>query len=143
MNIPEQSPIEPAEGQINRFKWTTEDDPPIEKDDIGKRWMKVAPMASDSKFIYTLVLYREGDASSTIKAVFCEVYELKDNKIDYKHDFQLFKTDGVAWTTKSSVTEHGGYLDFGLLTCNGKQLIWSSPRNYHIFDCKTGIRIRK
>lgn len=142
LTFPEQEPIVPAEGQVNRFKWTTEEDPPIEKEGIGKRWMKVAPMASDSKFIYTLVFYREGDASSTRKAIFCEIYELKDNKIEFKSDFQLFKTEGNPWIPKN-VTEEGGYLDFGLLTCNGKQLIWSSPRNYHIFNVKDGIRIKK
>jgi hypothetical protein len=46
--------------------------------------MLVAPMASDSKFIYTLVYYREGDATSTRKAVFVEWYELKDSVIEFK-----------------------------------------------------------
>lgn len=85
--VADQAAITPPEGQVNRFKWTTEEDPPIEKEGIGKRWMKVAPMASDSKFIYTLVTYREGDASSNRKAIFCEVYELKDLTIEFKYDF--------------------------------------------------------
>ena len=55
----------------------------MEKDGIGKRWMRVAPMASDGKFIYTIVQYREDGESSTRKAIFCEWYQLKDNVIEF------------------------------------------------------------
>ena len=92
MKITEEQPeILPPEGEEKRFKWTTEEDPPIEKEGFGKRWMKVAPMCSDSKYIYTIVYYREDGANSERKAVFCEVYELVDHTIKFVNDFQLFK----------------------------------------------------
>ena len=133
----------PPEGEENRFKWTTAEDPPIEKEGYGKRWMRVAPMASDGKFIYTIVQYREDGESSTRKAIFCEVYELLENVIHFKEDFELFEKENTSWNPKPSFADEGGYFDFGLLTCNGKQLIWSSPRNVHIFSVKTGERLKK
>ena len=89
--VEEQPAINPPEGEEKRFKWTTEEDPPIEKEGFGKRWMKVAPMCSDSKYIYTIVYYRENGENSERKAVFCEVYELVEHTIKFVSDFQLFK----------------------------------------------------
>ena len=42
----EQEEIKAPAGEVNRFKWTTAEDPPIENEH-GKRWMRVTPMASD------------------------------------------------------------------------------------------------
>ena len=126
-----------------RFKFTntTED---CEENDDGKRWMRVAPMASDGYFIYTLVLYRQGDKDSTRKSTVCEVYELKDNVISYVKEQKLFDEDDKPWIGKeSSDLDHGGYLDFGSLTCNGQYLVWHARKNVHIFDLKTGKRMKK
>jgi len=61
----EDPPIVAAADETPRFRWTTDEN--VEETEAGKRWMGVAPMASDGRYIYTLVMYREGDATSTRK----------------------------------------------------------------------------
>ena len=138
----EQEEIKAPAGEVNRFKWTTAEDPPIEND-YGKRWMHVTPMASDGQNIYAIVPYREGGEKSTRKATFCEIYELKDNEIRFKKDLELLNKDGKSWVPKPSKTDEGGYFDFGHLACNGKQLVWSSNKNYHVFSISTGEKLTK
>ena len=140
--VADQPEIKAPEGAENRFKWTTAADPPIENN-YGKRWMRVAPMASDGKYIYTIVSYHEDGEASTRKATFCEVYEFKENVIEFVKDIELLNKEGKSWCPKPALTEEGGYFDFGLLSTNGKQIIWSSPRNYHVFNLKTGEKIIK
>lgn len=100
-------------------------------------------MCSDGKFIYTIVQYREDGQDSPRKAIFCEVYQLSENVITFVEDIELFEGSNVGWNPKPNHSEEGGYFDFGLLTCNGKHLVWSSSRNFHIFNLKTGERIKK
>lgn len=57
-------------------------------------------------------------------------------------EFQLFKSENTPWIPKKNIrNDYGGYFDHGLLVCNGKQLIWISPRNYHIFDLENCERL--
>jgi hypothetical protein len=138
----EQEEIKHPEGATKRFTWTKADDPPLEIEGVGKRWMKVAPMASDGRFIYAIVPYHEDGADSARKATYVEVYELKENVIHFVSETPLLNKDGKNWVPKTK-NEEGGYFDHGHLACNGKQLVWSSLKNFHIFDVKSGDKLIK
>ena len=95
----EDPPIVAAEVGTPRFRWTTTDDTILEAD-AGKRWMGVAPMASDGNYIYTLVMYREDDAASLTKATYCEKYELVENVITFVKEVKLLDNEDKPWIGK-------------------------------------------
>ena len=81
------APIVAPADETLKFRFTTDEN--VVETDFGKRWMGAAPMASDGRFIYTLVLYREGDANSTKKSTYCEVYSLEKKVIKFVREIRL------------------------------------------------------
>ena len=54
------------------------------REEIGKRWQHVCPMASDDKHIYTLVEYYEDEIDKAKRTgTYCEKYLLEDGKLEF------------------------------------------------------------
>jgi hypothetical protein len=101
-------------------------------------------MTSDGKFIYTMVEYHESNFESDRKALAIEKYELNSNKIKFVSSKQLKTAENVTWPgRKGNDNSDGGYVNFGMLACNGPHAVWCSRRHVHIFDMETGMRIGK
>ena len=58
--------------------------------------------------------------------------------ISFVKDLELLNKETKSWAPKPTKTEEGGYFDFGHLACNGKQLVWHTNKNYHVFSMNTG-----
>jgi len=120
---------------------TTSDDIKITNDQGHRRWVEVMPMCSDGKFLYTLVEYHESDFASPRKAIHLEKYEFKNNTVKYLSSKQLKKSEGEVWQGRGGRNnDDGGFLNFGLLACNGKYAVWCARHCVHIFDIETGLR---
>ena len=99
MTIDTEAPtIRAPEGQKLKFNWTT--DETVEESSAGKRWMTAAPMASNGRYIYTLVQYRSGDVNSERKATYCEIYELQENLIMFVKEVKLTDEKDQPWIGK-------------------------------------------
>jgi len=59
--------------------------------------MSAAPMASNGRYIYTLVQYRKDDVDSERISTFCEWYELKDNELSFVGEIKLTDENDVPW----------------------------------------------
>ena len=101
-------------------------------------------MCSDGKNIYAMVMYKKDGIDSARKSIFVEVYELTENVITFVRDIRLLDNkDAENWTGDKGLTSEGGYLDHGCCASNGVQFVWHTRKNYHVFDLKTGILIKK
>ena len=102
-------------------------------------------MASNGRYIYTLVQYRKDDVDSERISTFCEWYELKDNELSFVGEIKLTDENDVPWigNVNSSSGQYGGYFDRGMIACNGTLLVWHAKHNVHIFDLKTGNRKKR
>jgi hypothetical protein len=139
----DQEPITPIDGQEARFKWDAETEEK-EQTPYGKRWMGITPMASDGKYIYAMLNYRESGPNSDRKSTFIEIYELHDdNKIEFKSDIELKDADEKSWPGRKTLNDNGGYLDHGYLAANPSYVVWASRKNYHVFSLKTGVLLHK
>jgi len=89
-------------------------------------------------------MYKEDGIDSDRKSIFVEVYELAENVITFVRDIQLLENEEAKmWTGARGLTSEGGYLDHGCCASNGVQFVWHTRKNYHVFDLKTGILIKK
>ena len=139
----EAAPIEHAEGSEKKMIWPREGLVPDETEE-GKRYMGLAPLASDGKFIYAIVTYRKDDEKSEIVAVYVEQYEFTNNAVNFVKDFKLLEENDSNWIGKCKTdTEHLGYFDHGHFATNGELVVWHSLRNVHIFSLKKGNRVKK
>jgi len=88
------------EGQKHKFKWTTSET--VEVSNEGSRWMTAAPMASDGRYIYTLVQYRSDGVTSERKATYCEIYEFQENEniIKFVEEVKLTDEKNQPWIGK-------------------------------------------
>jgi hypothetical protein len=129
-----------------RFKKTTNNDASITNEQGDKRWIEVMPMCTDGKHLYTMVEYHaQAKFDSDRKAIHLEKYEFKGNKVKFLSSKQLKRQDGENWVPWAGRggrdNDGGGFLNYGLLACNGTHAVWCSRRFAHIFDTETGKRV--
>jgi hypothetical protein len=108
--------------------------------------MTAAPMASDGRYIYTLVQYRSDGVTSERKATYCEIYEFQENEniIKFVKEVKLTDENNQPWIGKyKRESENENYLNHGMLACNGLFLVWHSKRNVHIFELASGKRVKR
>lgn len=73
-----------------------------------------------------------------------EIYEVDEAKktLKLREELQLYK-DEQRQNPFTGSRRKEGYMKKGSIVCNGQVLIWHSNHNWHVFDCSTGVRIRK